>query len=119
MKTVVAFILIILLGVLGLALIVAAVRRIIQNKKSGQSIGQAMLGNSYGKTESKADDSIKCPKCKSVNLQVMGQERKEFSAGKALGGALLTGGVGLLAGFAGKKGRYDILCNNCGKQFQV
>jgi len=33
--------------------------------------------------------SIKCPKCKSFNI-------------KAVGGALLTGGIGLLAGFAGK-----------------
>lgn len=46
---------------------------------------------------------IRCPRCKSTNIPVLGQKRKGFSAGKALGGAFLTGGIGLLAGFAGKK----------------
>ena len=63
--------------------------------------------------------SVKCPKCKSVNIQVMGEKRKGFSVGKALGGALLTGGVGALAGFAGKKGKYDVFCADCGHRFQV
>ena len=46
--------------------------------------------------------TMKCSKCKSTNIQVMGNNRKGFSVGKALGGALLTGGIGTLAGFAGK-----------------
>ena len=47
--------------------------------------------------------SMRCPKCKSTNIQVLGERRKGFSIGKAIGGALLTNGIGLLAGFAGKK----------------
>lgn len=63
--------------------------------------------------------SMKCPKCKSINIQVMGNDRKGFSVGKAVGGALLTGGIGALAGFAGKKGKYDCFCMNCGHRFKV
>ncbi len=33
----------------------------------------------------------------------MQNNRKGFSTGKAIGGAVLTGGVGAIAGFAGKK----------------
>jgi len=63
--------------------------------------------------------TIKCPKCKSTNVNVLGNDRKGFSAGKALGGALLTGGIGLLAGFAGKKGKYEVFCGDCGKRWKV
>lgn len=62
---------------------------------------------------------LKCPSCGSSNIQVMGNNRKGFSVGKAVGGALLTGGIGAIAGFAGKKGKYDCFCNDCGERFQV
>lgn len=61
---------------------------------------------------------IKCPKCKSTNVQIMGNDRKGFSVGKAVGGAMLTGGVGLLAGFAGKKGKYEMFCMDCGRRWK-
>lgn len=38
-----------------------------------------------------------------MNVEFMQNNRKSFSVGKAAGGAILTGGVGTLAGFAGKK----------------
>lgn len=62
---------------------------------------------------------MKCPKCGSIHIQVLGQDKKGFSIGKAVGGALLTGGIGALAGFAGKKGKYDVFCSDCGTRFQV
>lgn len=62
---------------------------------------------------------VKCPKCKSLNVQLLGQDRKGFSVGKAIGGAILTGGIGTLAGFVGKKGKYDMFCGDCGHRFQV
>ena len=41
------------------------------------------------------------------------------TAGFAVGGAVLTGGVGALAGFAGKKTKQtDFVCMDCGQQFQ-
>lgn len=63
--------------------------------------------------------TLKCPKCKSTNIQIMGNNRKAFSVGKAVGGALLTGGVGVLAGFAGKKGKYEIFCTDCGHRWKT
>ncbi len=59
-----------------------------------------------------------CPNCHSTNIQPLGQHRKGFSVGKAVGGAVLTGGVGTLAGFAGKKTKKTtFVCMDCGKQF--
>lgn len=62
---------------------------------------------------------MKCPKCKSVNIQVVGNNRKAFSVGKAVGGALLGGGIGAVAGFFGKKGKTECFCGDCGKRFKV
>lgn len=61
---------------------------------------------------------IRCPKCKGQNLQFIGNKRK-FSVGKMVGGAVLTGGWGAVAGFIGKdskKGKW--VCLDCGKQFK-
>ena len=63
--------------------------------------------------------SMKCPKCKSTNIQVLGNDRKGFSIGKAVGGALLTGGIGTLAGFAGNNVKYEVVCLQCGHRWKV
>lgn len=57
----------------------------------------------YIKKEVEVMAKIKCPKCRSTDVEFMSNNRKGFSAGKAAAGAVLTGGIGLLAGFAGKK----------------
>lgn len=64
---------------------------------------------------------LRCPNilCRSTDIEVMGNDRKGFSIGKAALGGALTGGIGLLAGFAGKKGKYDCYCRACGKRFQT
>ncbi|WP_132139955.1 hypothetical protein [Limosilactobacillus reuteri] len=60
-----------------------------------------------------------CPNCGSSNVQPLGQHHKNFSAGKAIGGAILTGGVGTIAGFLGKNTKQtDFVCMDCGKQFK-
>ena len=61
----------------------------------------------------------KCPKCKSLNVAPMGINKKGFSVGKAVGGYILTGGIGTMAGFIGKKKGYDFYCMDCGKTFTV
>lgn len=62
---------------------------------------------------------VRCPKCRSTNVQIVGQHKKGFSVGKAAAGVALTGGIGSLAGFAGKKTKkVDMICMNCGKQFK-
>lgn len=62
---------------------------------------------------------LKCPNCKSINLDFMGNQRKSFSVGKAVAGGLLTGGVGAVAGFAGKKGDDRWRCRDCGHIFDT
>lgn len=62
---------------------------------------------------------LRCPSCKSVNVQFMGNQRKAFSVGKAVAGGLLTGGVGAVAGFAGKKGQDRWHCTQCGHVFDT
>ena len=57
---------------------------------------------------------IKCPKCQSDQLTA---QKKGFSATKAVGGAILTGGIGLLAGTIGS-GKIQITCLSCGHQFK-
>lgn len=62
-------------------------------------------------------NGVHCPKCRSMNVEFMQNNHKSFSVGKAAGGAILTGGVGTLAGFAGKKGKNQWHCKNCGNTF--
>ena len=47
----------------------------------------------------------------------MVQQKKAFSVGKAAAGTVLAGGVGSIAGFAGKKGKKEWHCKNCGTVF--
>jgi len=58
---------------------------------------------------------IGCPKCGSTQITA---NKKGYSAGKALGGAFLTGGIGLLAGFHGSS-KVMITCLACGKKFKA
>ena len=62
---------------------------------------------------------MKCPKCKSTEVTFMQNNRKGFSIGKAVAGGVLTGGFGAIAGFAGKKGKNQWHCKNCGNVFQT
>ena len=73
-------------------------------------------GNKVQKTisEEKKEDLIHCPKCDSTQLT---SEQKGFSGGKALAGALVAGGIGILAGTLGSN-KIVITCLNCGNQFK-
>jgi ribosomal protein S27E len=57
--------------------------------------------------------SVSCPKCGSTQITA---QKRGFSGGKAVAGAVLTGGVGLLAGLHGSS-NIDITCLACGKQW--
>lgn len=63
-------------------------------------------------------NTLECPNCGSNNITFAGNKRKSFSVSKAVGGAVLTGGIGTLAGFTGKKGKKNkFICMSCGKEF--
>ena len=57
---------------------------------------------------------IKCPKCQSTQITA---NKKGFSATQAIGGAIVTGGIGLVAGAIGS-GKIKITCLACGHQFK-
>ena len=59
-------------------------------------------------------NDIKCPKCGSNQIT---SEKKGFSGGKAVAGAVLTGGIGLLAGTIGSN-KVVITCLKCGNHFK-
>ncbi len=59
-------------------------------------------------------DLIHCPKCNSTQLTT---NKKGFSGKNAVAGAVLTGGVGLLAGTIGSN-NIVITCLSCGEQFK-
>lgn len=63
-------------------------------------------------------NALKCTKCKSTNVEFMDNKKKSFSVGKAVAGGVLTGGIGTLAGFAGKKGKDRWHCKDCGNVFK-
>jgi len=58
-------------------------------------------------------NNIRCPECGSTSLSA---NKKGFGLGKAAVGGILTGGVGLLAGFIGSR-KVEITCLNCGHRF--
>lgn len=60
-----------------------------------------------------------CPNCNSKNINFVQNDKKSFSVGKAVGGAALTGGIGTLAGFTGKKGNDIWHCLDCGNLFET
>lgn len=62
---------------------------------------------------------LSCPNCSSTEIDFMQNNKKNFSVGKAVAGAALTGGVGTLAGFTGKKGKNQWHCKNCGNVFET
>jgi len=58
--------------------------------------------------------TIGCPKCGSTQLTT---NKKGFSGKKAVVGAVLTGGIGILAGTIGSN-KIKITCLSCGNQFK-
>lgn len=89
-------------------------------KLSIEASGNSVVKISERSLEDLIEDaapSTKCPNCNSKDIQFMQNNKKAFSIGKAAGGAILTGGIGALAGFAGKKGNDQWRCNDCGSIF--
>ena len=60
------------------------------------------------------DSKVKCPKCGSTQFS----QRKKYGIGKAAGGLLLAGPVGLLGGVMGKR-PIVLTCLKCGHSWQI
>jgi len=58
---------------------------------------------------------MKCPKCGSEQITI---QKKGFSAGKAILGAVLVGPVGLVGGAIGAN-NIKAICLNCGHSFDI
>ena len=69
---------------------------------------------------------MNCPRCGSVNCQIINEattKGRDYSAGKGCIGTLILGPIGLLCGACGK-GRQIIntnywVCNNCGYKWKA
>ena len=90
-----------------------------EKKKARQREMEAFRANQEKKKQEKKQNIITCPNCNSKNVSFLQQDKKAFSVGKAAAGAVLTGGVGTLAGFTGKKGNKQWHCQNCGNMFET
>ena len=90
-----------------------------EKKKARQREMEAFRAMQDKKKQEKKQNIITCPNCNSKDVSFLQQDKKAFSVGKAVGGAVLTGGVGALAGFAGKKGKKQWHCKNCGNFFET
>lgn len=59
------------------------------------------------------EEPVKCPRCRSTQISA---NKKGFSGGKAVAGAVLAGPLGIAAGTLGSN-KVKITCLNCGHQF--
>lgn len=82
---------------------------------SDKALSCPNCGNPMNQQTQQQEEYLCCPKCSSRELHA---EHKGFSGGKALAGAILTGGIGLLAGTIGSKDT-QITCLKCGNKFKA
>ena len=85
------------------------------NKNDISNFQNELMGSSSNNAQNNENDTAKCPMCGSSSLSL---QEKGFSYGKAAAGAVLVGGVGLLAGGIGAKKR-KVVCLNCGNEFEI
>lgn len=60
---------------------------------------------------------LKCPKCKSTNVEEVSQTKK-VSIGKGLVGGLVLGPLGAAAGALNGKKKHSFHCKECGYLFE-
>lgn len=94
----------------------AAVMQLREDIKR-REIEEADRQESLRRQQADAEDAagLRCPKCYSKNIKI---DEVGYSAAKGIAGAVLTGGIGLLAGFHGRhklKGK----CLKCGYEWKI
>lgn len=91
------------------------ISRMISDLKRDDELKEAVKKRKAEIADAKQAEGMRCPNCQSKNIEI---HQKGFSAGKALVGGLLTGGIGLVAGFHGRK-QLIAHCLNCGHDWKV
>lgn len=91
----------------------------IKCKHCGEMLNQiegksTELKSSAPQSVAESQKQICCPMCGSTEISA---QKKGFGWSKALVGGVLTGGIGLIAGFHGSR-RITITCLKCGHCFQ-
>lgn len=91
--------------------------KMYDNNQLREIVEQYRLGHAVTVNVSVNEDDgqLRCPKCHSNQIEI---DKQGFSAGKALVGGILTGGVGLVAGFHGKNKRKG-KCLHCGHTWNI
>lgn len=88
----------------------------LESRSTSQVLKNApIIPTSKNKKDEKS--IITCPNCHSINCQFMQQDKKVFSAKKAVAGTLTVGGP--LVGFLGSKGKKQWHCADCGSMFET
>ena len=82
---------------------------------SEKAVSCPHCGNPINPQTPQQEEYLCCPKCGSRDLHA---EHKGFSGGKALAGAIVTGGIGLLAGTIGSSDT-QITCLKCSHKFKA
>lgn len=96
-----------------LAIILLGMYALAKKAHSGDFDGQEKHLQLDPKEMTRKDE---CPVCHESEFEYVGNKRKTFSIGKAVGGGILTGGIGTLAGFIGKEGKKNkYVCKSCGE----
>jgi len=83
-------------------------------QKTPPSEQSVQLSEPKGAQVRKEPSTVRCPKCRSAQFTA---QRQGFGLGKAAVGGVLTGGVGLLAGFIGSR-KVKVTCLNCGHSWK-
>lgn len=81
---------------------------------SSNSVSPIQVQSSLESFEERSNE-LRCPKCRSTNLSA---NKKGFGLGKAVGGGILLGGIGLLGGFIGS-GKVQVTCLKCGYKWNA
>lgn len=91
--------------------------KMYDNNQLREIVEQYRLGHAVTVNVSVNEDDgqLRCPKCHSNQIEI---DKQGFSGGKALVGGLLTGGIGLVAGFHGKNKRKG-KCLHCGHTWNI
>lgn len=84
----------------------------IKCRHCGEMLNQNEVPAATGNGEDQ--QQVCCPMCGSTQVSA---QKKGFGLGKALFGGVLTGGIGLLAGFHGSRGVL-LTCLKCGHSFK-